>query len=139
MWDLLSPDSSQRYQGAWSASESAKTADRRGGTAVAWAASMPTSSAYEDAARLLSSAASPRRCSHVSTIAPHTPPSARERCLACEARIRSEYDEMPGLSLTPAQAARLWQVEREMAASVLSNLTLEGFLRETSAHRFVRA
>jgi hypothetical protein len=53
--------------------------------------------------------------------------------------VRNEYFEMPGLSLTTLQASRLWQLEHELAAGVLANLALEGFLKETSAHRFVRA
>src|SRR5690349_21441288 len=66
-------------------------------------------------------------------------PTDRERCLAYASRMRAEYLEMPGLSRTPEQAARLWQVERELAAGMLATLTLAGFLRETPAHRFVRA
>jgi hypothetical protein len=43
-------------------------------------------------------------------------------------RIRSEFLEMPGLRLTPAQAARLWGMERHMSERILDGLTLAGFL-----------
>jgi hypothetical protein len=43
-------------------------------------------------------------------------------------RIRGEYLEMPGLRLTPAQAARLWAVELELASALLSVLVETGFL-----------
>jgi len=35
---------------------------------------------------------------------------------------------MPGLRLTPAQAARLWAVELELASALLSVLVETGFL-----------
>lgn len=43
--------------------------------------------------------------------------------------IRAEYLEMPGLSVTLAQAARLWHVDRHSCLDVLDALTREGFLR----------
>lgn len=43
--------------------------------------------------------------------------------------IRAEYLEMPGLSVTLAQAARLWHVDRRSCLEVLDALTREGFLR----------
>ncbi len=63
----------------------------------------------------------------------------RDRCLQYTERVRSEYLEMPGLSLTLAQAARLWQLDGELATGVLASLTLTGLLRETVTHRFIRA
>jgi hypothetical protein len=42
--------------------------------------------------------------------------------------IRAEYLEMPGLSVTLAQAARLWNVDRRQCLDVLDALTKEGFL-----------
>ena len=44
-------------------------------------------------------------------------------------RIRSEFLEMPGLRLTPAQAARLWAVDRRTSDWILDGLTTAGFLR----------
>jgi hypothetical protein len=46
---------------------------------------------------------------------------------------------MPGLSLTIEQAARLWRLERPLAAAVLEHLTCEGFLRKTASDTYVRA
>lgn len=43
-------------------------------------------------------------------------------------RVRGEYLEMPGLWLTPAQAARLWGVEEEPARVLLEALVATGFL-----------
>ena len=43
-------------------------------------------------------------------------------------RIRGEYLEMPGLRLTPAQAARLWGVDLEIASALLSALVKASFL-----------
>ena len=48
-----------------------------------------------------------------------------------EARVRSEYLEMPGLSLAPAQAARLWALDRSLSERVLDRLVDAGFLRRT--------
>jgi hypothetical protein len=46
-------------------------------------------------------------------------------------RIRSEYEEMPGLCLTRAQAQRLWGLEEEACEAVLSALVLAGYLMTT--------
>ena len=42
--------------------------------------------------------------------------------------IRAEYQEMPGLCLTVAQAARLWNVGRDECLQTLDALTRAGFL-----------
>jgi hypothetical protein len=44
------------------------------------------------------------------------------------ARIRAEYAEMPGLSLTAVQAARLWGLGTLRSTQVLSMLVDSGFL-----------
>ena len=36
-------------------------------------------------------------------------------------RIREEFREMPGLRLTPAQAARMWGLEHETCQAVIKN------------------
>jgi hypothetical protein len=41
-------------------------------------------------------------------------------------RIRGEYREMPGLRLTTAQAARLWQIDRPACETLLLALVAEG-------------
>ena len=52
--------------------------------------------------------------------------------------VRAEYAEMPGLSVTLAQAQRLWAVDRKTCEEVLSRLVEEGLLRITTKGRFVR-
>jgi hypothetical protein len=42
-------------------------------------------------------------------------------------RIRSEFLEMPGLHLTPAQA-RLWSLDRKVSDRILDELVRAGFL-----------
>jgi hypothetical protein len=44
------------------------------------------------------------------------------------ARIRAEYREMPGMSLTTAQAARLFDLELVSCARVLDALVTDGIL-----------
>ena len=51
--------------------------------------------------------------------------SVDERLLQC---IRSEYREMPGLSLTLEQASRLWNTDPATSAAVLEVLLEERFL-----------
>jgi hypothetical protein len=43
-------------------------------------------------------------------------------------RIRSDYLELPGLQLTVAQAARLWSLGFDFAASLLEDLVARNFL-----------
>jgi hypothetical protein len=43
-------------------------------------------------------------------------------------RIRAEYDEMPGMRLTLAQAARLFNLERGRCEEVLTTLVSAGAL-----------
>ena len=47
------------------------------------------------------------------------------------ARIRAEYDEMPGLRLTFSQACRLWQLDDTTCRAVLEQLVVERFLYRT--------
>jgi len=54
------------------------------------------------------------------------------------ARIEAEYREMPGLSLTAAQAKRLWGLDSECCAQVLSELINSGFLRYRADGRYCR-
>ena len=69
------------------------------------------------------------------------PGQAGETCTASElcARIRAEYREMPGLCLTPAQAARLWDLTPGVCAQVLQMLAAEGTLVCTRDVRYVAA
>jgi hypothetical protein len=54
-------------------------------------------------------------------------------------RVRNEYLEMPGLSLTIGQAQRLWQLPRADCEKLLDMLVHAGFLMQTRAGHFVRA
>ena len=54
-------------------------------------------------------------------------------------RVRNEYLEMPGLSLTVGQAQRMWQLHRSDCEDLLSALVDSGFLARTPAGAFVRA
>jgi hypothetical protein len=47
-------------------------------------------------------------------------------------RIQSEYDEMPGLKLTEAQAQRLWGLDGNTCRLVLATLLERRFLRRTA-------
>jgi hypothetical protein len=53
-------------------------------------------------------------------------------------RVRGEFNEMPGLRLTPEQAARLWNLEQRACGEVLHRLVAASFLR-WSAGSVVRA
>jgi hypothetical protein len=53
-------------------------------------------------------------------------------------RVRGEFNEMPGLRLTPEQAARLWNLDRRACTEVLGRLVAASFLR-WSAGSVVRA
>jgi hypothetical protein len=44
-------------------------------------------------------------------------------------RIRGEFNEMPGLRLTPQQAARLWGLEPAACEEILNRLIATSFLR----------
>ena len=50
-------------------------------------------------------------------------------------RIEGEYCEMPGLSLTMSQAARLWGLDRGTCSFVVTTLIELGVLKQTSLGR----
>ena len=54
-------------------------------------------------------------------------------------RVRSEFIEMPGLRLTPAQAARLWGMDDASCHHVISALVRAAFLRWTATGMVVRS
>ncbi len=64
---------------------------------------------------------------------PATPQSPDDRL----GHILGEYSKMPGLSLTPAQAARLWGVQLHDADAMLRHLVTTGFLTRTSTGAYV--
>jgi len=53
-------------------------------------------------------------------------------------RIQGEYVEMPGLRLTPAQARRLWGLERDVCDAMLGALVDAKFLSQTRDGAYVR-
>ena len=63
-----------------------------------------------------------------------TMPAFREAIL----RVEGEYREMPGLSLTLAQAARLWGLDQGTCERVLTNLVDRRILRRAWNGTYVR-
>ena len=67
----------------------------------------------------------------VPRVTPTGSPAAVESTLASLLlRIRSEYDDMPGLCLTLRQAARLWDLEPALCERLLETLVAQGVLRQ---------
>lgn len=64
--------------------------------------------------------------------APKNPPPA------LLARVRCEFLEMPGLRLTPAQAARLWDVDCQTACALLQALAGTRFLTQCRDGSYAR-
>jgi len=54
-------------------------------------------------------------------------------------RIRSEYREMPGMTLTLAQARRLWHLDETICEQIFEALLKSGFLHRTWRNTFVMA
>lgn len=54
-------------------------------------------------------------------------------------RVQAEFLEMPGLSLTRAQARRLWALDDTLCEAVLSALVDARFLVESRNASFIRA
>lgn len=55
------------------------------------------------------------------------------------ARLRSEFLEMPGLQLTSAQAARLFELEPSLCEALLNRLVIDGVLSRMPDGRYCRA
>ena len=51
--------------------------------------------------------------------------------------IQTEYLEMPGLSLTRAQARRLWGLDEPTCEDLLNALVAARFLRQTTRQTYV--
>ena len=69
-------------------------------------------------------------------------PLALERCMEYATllqRVRSEFNEMPGLRLTPAQAARLLGLDNRSCQRILNALVSSAFLRRTADGSVIRA
>jgi hypothetical protein len=54
-------------------------------------------------------------------------------------RAMGEFLEMPGLRLVPAQAARLWAVDRGVSEQILDRLVEAGFLWKRRDGSYLRA
>ena len=54
-------------------------------------------------------------------------------------RVQGEYAEMPGLRLTPAQAQRLWGLDRDSCDALLGALVEAKFLFRTRDGAFIRS
>jgi len=54
-------------------------------------------------------------------------------------RVQGEYIEMPGLRLTPAQAQRLWGLDRAACDALLGALVDAKFLFRTRDGAFMRS
>ena len=66
-------------------------------------------------------------------ISPHSAPLA-----ALLQRVREQYQDRPGLTLTKPQATRLFDVAPSVCAAVLRALVMEDFLSRTGDGLFVR-
>jgi hypothetical protein len=53
-------------------------------------------------------------------------------------RIQGEFLEMPGLRLTPEQAALLWGLDQQTCTAVLSSLVVDKFLVCRADGRYTR-
>ena len=62
-----------------------------------------------------------------------------ERRLSIAERIRGEFREMPGLTLTVAQARRLWSLDPSTCSDVLTQLVETGFLCRRADGAYGRA
>ena len=54
-------------------------------------------------------------------------------------RVRGEFREMPGLTLTSAQAGRLWSLDGPTCESILTQLVETGFLCQKANGAFCKA
>jgi hypothetical protein len=64
---------------------------------------------------------------------------SEEEFAAAVAQAKAHYVEMPGLTLTLAQASRLWALDMALCQDVLSTLVASRFLVRTRAIFFARA
>jgi hypothetical protein len=96
----------------------------------------PSAIARAFAARPGAAPAAHRRQIDAPSAAPGTPDPAVGALIRI---VRAEYAEMPGLSVTPAQAARLWAVDRATCDEVFRHLIDAGVVRKTARGTLVRA
>jgi hypothetical protein len=53
-------------------------------------------------------------------------------------RVRAEFDEMPGMTLTMSQASRLFGLERELCQAIVERLITDSYLRWTASGTMTR-
>jgi hypothetical protein len=72
---------------------------------------------------------------------PHTNHAVYIDPIDARERIRSDFEEMPGLCVTLMQAQRLWSLDESTCVVALSALVSEGYLRKATAGmvRYVKA
>jgi hypothetical protein len=51
-------------------------------------------------------------------------------------RIREEFEQVPGLRMTVAEASRFWGLDEEACAQVLARLLAAGFLARDACGRY---
>ena len=68
----------------------------------------------------------------------NTDPSATGELHDLLRRAEGEYREMPGLSLTVPQAARLWGLDSRTCAALLTTLADRQVLRRTTSGTYLR-
>jgi hypothetical protein len=61
------------------------------------------------------------------------PLDVSERLTVLSRRVRLDYDEMPGLSVTVRQASRLWGISPHDSYRVLTSLVEIGYLRKSTS------
>jgi hypothetical protein len=54
-------------------------------------------------------------------------------------RVRAEFEEMPGMTLTVPQASRLFGIEQDECQRIIERLVRSEYLRWTRAGGFTRA
>jgi hypothetical protein len=53
-------------------------------------------------------------------------------------RVRAEFEEMPGMTLTMPQASRLFGIEREICKRIVERLVTTSYLKWTDSGTFTR-
>lgn len=53
-------------------------------------------------------------------------------------RVRAEFEEMPGLTLTELQAAKLFGIDQTVCRDVIGQLIDESYLRKTRSGSIIR-
>ena len=61
---------------------------------------------------------------------PHTDRVVQIDPVDARERIRSDFEEMPGLCVTLTQAQRLWSLDESTCVVALNDLMSEGYLRK---------